>query len=198
MAAQIEWLGHATFRLSAEGVKVYIDPYQIADPDEAGLILITHDHYDHCSPDDVKKVISKKTVIAAPIACRYKVENLGARVLNVKPGGRYEAAGVKFSTLPAYNLGKKFHPKDAGGVGYVVEMGGERIYHAGDTDAIPEMAGLEVDVALLPVGGTYTMNAADAARAFKSMKAKRGIPMHYGSVAGTSADAEEFERLIKA
>ena len=196
MAADIEWLGHATFRLSGDGRKVYIDPYQVEDPDDADLVLLTHEHFDHCSPEDAEKVSRPSTVIAGPESCRPKVASIGAEFVAVGQSGVYEAAGVRFSTVPAYNIGKDFHPKNAGGVGYIVEIGGERIYHAGDTDRIPEMAGLEADVALLPVGGTYTMTAAEAAEAFKSMKAARAVPMHYGSVAGSSDDAEEFERLI--
>ena len=105
-------------------------------------------------------------------------------------------AGVKIRAVPAYNIDKPFHPKDAGGLGYVIEVGGKKIYFAGDTDLIPEMKGLEVDGAILPVGGVYTMDAEEAARAFKLIGAEEGIPMHYGSVVGTGADGERFKRLI--
>ena len=196
MAAEIEHIGHASFRLSAEGKVVYVDPYEIEGaPHDATAVLCTHDHHDHCSPDDVEKVAGEACVILAPEGCRAKVEDLGAFVA-VEPGGEYDAGGLPVETVPAYNIGKAFHPKSAGGVGYIVTVGGERVYHAGDTDLVPEMEGLAPNVALLPVGGTYTMNAEEAAGAFKTIGAKRAIPMHFGSVAGTKADAERFMRLI--
>jgi len=196
MAAGIEWLGHATFRLTGGGRKVYVDPFQVEDPDDADLVLVTHDHHDHCSPEDIEKVSRPDTVIAGPESCRDKVAGLGAEFVAVGQSGGYEAAGVSFSTVPAYTVGKDFHPRSAGGVGYIVEIGGERVYHAGDTDRIGEMTGVEADVALLPVGGKYTMTASEAAEAFRMMKAGRGVPMHYGSIVGSSDDADEFERLI--
>ncbi len=198
MAAGIESLGHASFRLSAGGHVVYIDPYKLeAAPHDATVVLCTHDHHDHCSPEDIRKVAGEACVILAPESCRAKVEAL-SQFVAVAPGGEYDAGGVPVKTLPAYNIDKAFHPKSAGGVGYIVTIGGETVYHAGDTDAIPEMEGLAPDVALLPVGGKYTMDAEEAAEAFKKTGAKRGIPMHFGAVAGSKADAERFMNLIGA
>ena len=198
MPAEIEHIGHASFRISAEGKVIYIDPYEIeGEPHDATAVLCTHEHFDHCSPDDIAKVAGESCVILAPEGCRANVERPG-KFVAVATGGEYDAAGVPVRAVPAYNIEKAFHPKSRGDVGYVVSIGGETVYHAGDTDLIPEMEGLAPDVALLPVGGTYTMNAEEAARAFKKIGAKRAIPMHFGSVAGSKADAERFMKLIGA
>jgi L-ascorbate metabolism protein UlaG (beta-lactamase superfamily) len=196
MPADIKWLGHASFRLSDGKVKVYIDPYQITKPEQADVILITHCHYDHCSPDDLKKLIGPSTLVVSPANCAEKFAGLNLKHKAVAPGQEFEAAGLKIKTVPAYNLNKQFHPKANNWVGYIVNIGGEKVYHAGDTDAIPEMKGLEVDVALLPVGGTYTMTVEEAAAAFRQMKAKRAVPMHYGTVAGKKEDGERFLKLV--
>lgn len=197
MAAGIESLGHASFRLSAGGQVVYIDPYEIeGDPRDGTAVLCTHDHRDHCSPDDIGKVAGAGCVILAPESCRAKVEAL-LQFVAVAPEGEYDAGGVPVKTVPAYNIDKAFHPRSAGGVGYLVTIGGETVYHAGDTDVIPEMDGLAPDVALLPVGGKYTMDAEEAARAFRKTGAKRAIPMHFGAVAGSKADAERFIKLTR-
>ena len=197
MPAKIEHLGHASFRLSGSGKVVYVDPYKIeAAPHDATAVLVTHEHFDHCSPEDVAKVSAPQTVVVAPPDCRGKLGSLGAQFVTVKPGAEVDAGGVPVKAVAAYNVNKKFHPKANGWVGYVVTVGGETVYHAGDTDIIPEMAGLAPDVALLPVGGTYTMTAEEAAEAFAMLGARRGVPMHFGSVAGTQADADRFLELI--
>ena len=199
MSAKIEALGHASFRLSGGGKVVYVDPYKLdAAPHDATAVLITHAHFDHCSPEDVAKVAGPGSVIVAPADCGEKLAGIGSGFVVVNPGAEVDAGGVPVKAVAAYNTNKKFHPKANGWVGYVVTIGGETVYHAGDTDVIPEMEGLAPDVALLPVGGTYTMTAAEAAEAFKALGAKRGIPMHFGSVAGTQADADRFLELIGA
>ena len=197
MAATIEHLGHAAFRLSDEKSVVYVDPYEIGGkPGDASAVLVTHEHFDHCSAGDVANVAGPETVILAPADCRSKLDGIGKEFIAVERGGEYAAGGVPVRAVAAYNVGKQFHPKSAAGVGYIVTLGGETIYHAGDTDVIPEMEGLAPDVALLPVGGTYTMTAEEAAEAFKLLGAKRAVPMHFGSVAGTQADADRFMKLI--
>jgi len=197
MAVKIEHIGHAAFRLSAGDRVVYIDPYELpAGAAAATAVLVTHDHYDHCSAADVKKVAGPSTTILAPEVCRSKLKGLGGRFVAVKPGGAYDANGVSVRALPAYNTNKNYHPRAAGYVGYVISMGGETVYHAGDTDLIPEMDDLRPDVALLPVGGTFTMTAEEAAEAFRKLGAKRAIPMHFGSVVGSKADAGRFLKLI--
>jgi len=201
MAAKIEHLGHAAFRLSDADSVVYIDPYEIeGKPGDAAAVLVTHEHFDHCSAEDVAKVAGPETVILAPADCRAMLEGCGKEFVAVERGGEYGAGGVAVRAVAAYNINKQFHPKAAGGVGYLVTLGGETIYHAGDTDVIPEMEnlapGIEIDVALLPVGGTYTMTAEEAGQAFKLLGAKRAVPMHFGSVAGSQEDADRFMKLI--
>ncbi|MDD5308293.1 MAG: MBL fold metallo-hydrolase [Deltaproteobacteria bacterium] len=191
MIENVKWLGHSTFRIDGSRT-VYFDPWQLGkNPRPADLILITHPHYDHCSPDDVKKIIGKDTIVVASPDC---ADRLPVPVVPLSPGGRTEAGGVLVEAIPAYNTNKKFHPRSAGWNGYIVTLDGVRIYHAGDTDVIPEMKGLSVDIMLAPVGGTYTMNADEAAGAAAAVGAKTVIPMHYGAIVGSAADAEALRR----
>ena len=190
----VRWLGHAGFMLKGRRV-IYIDPYQLEYPEVGDLILITHDHSDHCSPDDVKWLRKGATVIVCPEAC---VSEFTGDVRAVKAGDMLTVKGVTIAVVPAYNLGKEFHPRESGGVGYVVTTPeGLRVYHAGDTDLIPEMKEIEADVALLPVGGTYTMNAEEAAQAANWIKPKLAIPMHWGTIVGSREDAEQFRDLCE-
>jgi L-ascorbate metabolism protein UlaG (beta-lactamase superfamily) len=196
MADNIFWLGHDSFRLKGEKV-VYIDPWKLAaGAEKADVLLITHDHYDHFSQDDIAKISKADTVFVAPPTVASK---LRGKPIAVKPGDKLTAAGVPIEVVPAYNPNKKFHPKSAGHVGYIVTLNGKRIYHAGDTDLIPEMAQIKCDIALLPVSGTYVMTATEAAEAANTLKPALAIPMHYGDpeVVGTRRDAEEFKRLAR-
>ena len=187
---KIKWLGHAGFKIKKKKV-IYIDPYQINETEQADIILITHEHYDHCSLDDIELLKKEDTIIIGP---EKAVKNLdGKNVIIVKPGDRKEVEGIVIDAVPAYNIGKKFHPKEKGNVGYVINIEGIKIYHAGDTDLIPEMEKLAVDIAMLPVGGDYTMNAEEAAAAANKIKPKIAIPMHYGTIVGTKDDADEFK-----
>lgn len=196
MPVDIKWLGHASFILSAGDTTVAIDPYRVTAGGPVNLVLVTHEHYDHCSPEDVRRLAGPETVILAPPDCQGKLEGLGGSFLPVEPGANYEPAGVPVRTVAAYNLDKPFHPREKGWVGYIVRLGGETVYHTGDSDFVPEMEGLGVDVALLPVGGTYTMDAEEAARAYRAIGARRAIPMHYGSIVGSEEDARRFLALI--
>jgi L-ascorbate metabolism protein UlaG (beta-lactamase superfamily) len=194
MVANIFWLGHDSFRLTGEKI-VYIDPWKLADDSvKADVVLVTHEHGDHCSPDDVRKISRADTVVVAPASAANK---LGSHTMIVQPGDKIHVAGIAIQAKPAYNPNKKFHPQSAGHVGYIVTLNGKHIYHTGDTDEIPEMAGMQVDIALLPVSGTYVMTATEAAHAASTIKPDLAIPMHYGDadVVGTKADAEEFKRL---
>lgn len=192
MLENISWLGHDTFKIAASKV-IYLDPFELAgDPEPADVICISHDHYDHCSPDDVAKVRADHTVIVAAENCRGKLEG---DVRLVKAGDRLDIDKLTIEVVPAYNVNKKFHPRQAGGVGYVLTLDGKRIYHAGDTDPIPEMEGLDVDIAMLPVSGVYVATAEEAVEAAEKLQPKVVIPMHYGSIVGSRADAERFKEL---
>jgi L-ascorbate metabolism protein UlaG (beta-lactamase superfamily) len=196
MAENIFWLGHDSFRLVGEKV-VYVDPWKLgAGAAQADLILITHDHHDHLSKDDIARISRSDTVVVGPPAVARK---LGGKTVVAKPGDRLTAAGIAVEVVPAYNQTKQFHPKSAGFVGYIITLNHRRIYHAGDTDLIPEMAQIKTDIALLPVSGTYVMTAAEAAEAANTIQPALAIPMHYGDpdVVGTRSDAEEFKRLAK-
>jgi L-ascorbate metabolism protein UlaG (beta-lactamase superfamily) len=198
----LEWLGHAGFRLKAGQAAVYIDPYRVKDGPPADLILITHGHYDHFSPRDVERLSHERTVLVGPPAV---AERVSGRVLSVTPGELVEdelVRGVGVAAVAAYNTskrdpdGKVFHPREAGWVGYDVNVRGERLYHSGDTDVIPEMDSVSgVDVALLPVSGTYVMTAGEAAEAARRIQPQVAVPMHWGENIGTRADAEAFAEL---
>jgi L-ascorbate metabolism protein UlaG (beta-lactamase superfamily) len=191
MEAKIHWLGHDTFRLEGEKI-VYIDPWKLPHGlPPADLILVTHDHYDHCSPEDVEKIRTAKTAVAAPAAAAAKLKS---PVTVVKPGDKVVLNGVHVEAVPAYNIGKKFHPRQAGHVGYIVTLSSQRIYHTGDSDPIPEMDSLQVDIALLPVSGTYVMDADQAADLAGRLRPKLAIPMHYGEIIGSEADAQRFQK----
>ena len=194
MIENIHWLGHASFRIDGEKT-IYIDPWKLAKgAKKADLILITHDHYDHCSPEDVAKIAKDDTVIVTIAAAAPKLKG---DVRIVKPGDSLTVAGIPIEAVPAYNVGKQFHPKEAGHVGFIVTVGGQRIYHAGDTDVIPEMDDIQADIALLPVGGTYTMTAEEAAQATNKIKPKVAVPMHYGTIVGSIEDAHRFRDLCQ-
>ncbi len=189
------WHGsQSTIRLES-GAVVFIDPYKLSGSQpKADVILITHDHYDHCEPASIGKIRKEGTAIIGPESCAPKVD--GLKVL--KPGDSVEEKGVRIEAVHAYNTNKPFHGQGKC-LGFVVAIAGRRIYHAGDTDRIPEMKNLRnIDTALLPVGGTYTMTAEEAAAAVnEDIKPKVAIPMHYGTVIGSMADAEKFKKLCK-
>lgn len=196
MVSNIHWLGHDSFRIKGDGLVIYIDPWQIEDGPKADLILITHDHRDHCSPADVAKVQKEDSVIVTVAAAAAK---LSGQIQMVKPGDELRVKGIPISAVPAYNVNKfrspgvPFHPRESGYVGFVVTVEGQRIYHAGDTDCIPEMGSINADIALLPVSGTYVMTADEAVEAAAIIKPQIAIPMHIGRGIGSLADAERFK-----
>ena len=195
----LEWLGHSGFRIRAPGGVVYIDPYRVEDGPPADLILITHGHYDHFSPQDVERLSHDRTWLVGPAAV---TERVGGRVLSLAPGDVLEdelVRGVHVGAVAAYNTSKRdpegnlFHPREAGWVGYDVTVRGERLYHSGDTDVIPEMDTVAgVDVALLPVSGVYVMTAVEAAEAARRIQPRVAVPMHWGEHIGTREDADAF------
>jgi len=193
MKQKIAWLGHDAFRIDAAKT-IYIDPYEIQDGKAADIILITHEHFDHCAPEDVAKIQKDATIIVTE---KDSASKLSGDVRVVKPGETLTIDGVKIEAVPAYNTNKQFHPKENGWLGFIVEMEGVRIYHAGDTDMIPEMKDLKVDIALLPVSGTYVMTAAEAVEAALAIQPGLAIPMHYGSIVGGETDAEKFSAALK-
>ncbi|MCD6413749.1 MAG: MBL fold metallo-hydrolase [Elusimicrobia bacterium] len=196
MVKNLFWLGHASFRI--EGSKtIYIDPYNLKEEQKkADIVCVTHSHYDHLSVKDIKKIADDKTVIVAPVDASSK---LSGKVKKVNPGDVVEVEGVKIEVYPAYNTNKTFHPKSNNWVGYVIEMDGRRIYHAGDTDFIEEMKNLKnIDIALLPVSGTFVMTSEEAAAAAKTINPKIAVPMHWGAgIVGDRSDAENFGKLLE-
>jgi L-ascorbate metabolism protein UlaG (beta-lactamase superfamily) len=190
---KIHWLGHDSILLDGSTV-VCFDPYGIETTRKADLILISHEHFDHCSPEDVAKLLKKDTTIVANAASAGKLEG---DVRIVAPGDRLKVKGVDIEVWPAYNTNKDFHPKKAGMVSFVVTLDGVRYYHAGDTDFIPEMKELKADVAFLPVSGTYVMTAAEAVEAARAIKPKLVVPMHYGAIVGTADDAAKFKKALE-
>jgi L-ascorbate metabolism protein UlaG (beta-lactamase superfamily) len=196
----LDWLGHSGFRIRAGKAHVYIDPYRVPeDSPPADLILITHGHYDHFSPQDVERLSTRRTWLVGPAAV---AERVSGQVHSIAPGELLEdelVRGVHVAAVAAYNTskrdadGKVFHPRDAGWVGYELNLWGERLYHSGDTDVIPEMdEAAGVDVALLPVSGTYVMTPSEAAEAARRIDPGVAVPMHWGTVIGSREDAEAF------
>ena len=199
---KISWLGHDSFKIR-NGKTVIIDPFKIRPTtDKADILLISHEHFDHFSLDDIKKVVNENTTIVTIPAVKKELSSLKVReVRAVKPGDKLNLGEVSIEVVPAYNLnkfrepGKVFHPKEDGKAGFIIGIKGVRVYHAGDTDIIPEMKGLKPDVALLPVSGTYVMTAEEAAQAVRMVEPKLAIPMHYGVIVGTEQDAQRFKQL---
>lgn len=206
---ELRWLGHAGFLIKnpKDRKVIYIDPYQIKDGlEKADLIFITHSHYDHCSLPDLKKIVKEGTRFVITPDCQSKIAKFDepVKIEIIEPGQEVEIRNLKVTAVPSYNINKHFHPKEESWVGYVIKIGDTILYHAGDTDVIPEMQKLtgfkqpgKEFLALLPIGGRFTMSAEEASEAADIIKPTLAIPMHWGTLIGTKSDAEEFKELCE-
>ena len=193
------WIGHASFYIKANGCAIFIDPFLVSDKikERADLVLITHAHFDHCSKADIGRVMKKDGKIIAAPGCLSQSEYKNLTV--AEPGFSTDFNGIKIEAAPAYNVKSErlqFHPKSNRWVGYVVDVEGMRIYHAGDTDFVPEMKNMKkVYAALLPMGGTYCMDASEAIEAAKAIRPKFFVPMHYKNLLGREGSKNAEEKL---
>ena len=188
------WFRQSAYLYRGDGLTVYIDPWGVTTEDKADVLFITHAHSDHFSLDDIEKVRKRETKIFAPADV---ARELSGNVTPVKPGDSIDAGVLKAQAVPAYNTAEERlenHPKKNNWVGYVITLGGTVYYHAGDTDHAPELSEVRADVAFLPIGGTYTMEAPEAAEMAKAIRPQLAVPMHYGFVVGTPSDAERFAK----
>ena len=201
MLEGIQVLCHSSIKFNKNKI-IYFDPFKIEENyNDADIIFITHNHYDHYSEEDIDKVIKEDTIIVAPEDLMNKLSNRKTKSENnilVKPNESYNIKGININTIPAYNTNKKFHPRENGWVGYVIEIDGIIYYVAGDTDITEENRKVKCDVAFVPVGGTYTMNYKEAAELINEIKPKVAVPIHYGSIVGTKEDATKFSELINS
>lgn len=202
----IELLNHDAVKIKDKMI-IYIDPFQIPKGEKADLILISHEHEDHLSLVDLKKIIKPETIIIASIQCREKLDSIVHQVKEIrymKPNDNIKISDVVIETVPAYNVnkfrepGKVFHPKEDQNIGFIINFKQGRVYHPGDTDVIPEMKNLgDIDIVFLPVSGTYVMTPEEAAQAVEIIRPKVVIPFHYGAIVGSSKDAEKLKSLTK-
>ena len=199
-AENIEVFGQNSIRVTGQIGRIYIDPFGIPDIfHDAAYVFVTHDHYDHFSPEDIEKVCNENTILIVPEKMEKKarkVAGLVKAIVSVTPGFSGEVDGFRFETVPAYNILKPFHPKSAEWVGYILIVDGQRIYIAGDTDATKEAEKVKCDVALVPIGGTYTMDPKKAAELVNTISPAVTIPVHYGSIVGKPSDGETFAQCV--
>ena len=201
---KIHWLGHDSFKIVTDNNRViYIDPYKLSKvnhkKNDAELVLISHNHFDHLSIEDIRHVINDNTKIIAALECREKLSQEGfTNVKNVEPGQVIHEDGINIEAVHAYNIDKNFHPKEDKKIGFIITCNNTRIYHAGDSDKISEMNKFTPDIALVPVSGVYVMTAEEAADCVNNLLKPTimAIPMHYGSIVGNVEDALKFKKLV--
>ncbi len=197
---KIRWHGQATVSIDNGGQIIFIDPYQISSDKKADLILITHSHQDHLSIPDINRIADEETKFICPYDCEEELEDAGYKnIMPVSPGDKINIDGTEIEAVPMYNVVKtQYHPMENAWTGFVVNINGTCIYHAGDTERIPEMKNIECDIAMLPLGQTYTMNSVEeAADAALDTGAEIAIPIHYGMYEGSLEDARKFQELLE-
>ena len=201
MIENIEVFTQSSIRITDGNHRIYIDPFQMREaPKDADFILITHDHYDHFSTEDIEKVSNGKSVLVVPakmIPQAEKLSSIVGEIHSVMPGEHYGIGSLEFDTVASYNNLKPYHPKSAGWVGYILNVDGKRIYAAGDTDVVKENQAVRCDIAMVPIGGTFTMDAKKAAELVNTIGPEIAIPIHYGTIVGKPADAQTFTSLVK-
>lgn len=192
---------HSSIKIESSIGAVYIDPFQITSMNhDAAYILITHDHYDHFSPDDIIKISNKETILVVPGKMEGKAKSLSSSVKEirtVKPGEHVSINELELETVRSYNILKPFHPKMADWVGYILTLDGKRIYIAGDTDLTKEAKAVKCDIAMVPIGGFYTMDVKKAAELVNQICSETAIPVHYGNIIGKPSDGDAFAKLVK-
>ncbi len=198
----IIWTRHAGFKITYESKKIYIDPYKLSKEHEnvsdADIVLITHNHFDHLSIEDLKNIVNETTVIVSAQECLSQLKSLSVKEsIGIDPRNSVKVSDLKIEAVHAYNVDKEFHPKNDKKIGFIVEFGNDRLYHIGDSDIIPEMKDTNSTIALVPVSGTYVMTAEEASKAINELiNPKIAIPMHYGTIVGNKEDAIRFSELV--
>ena len=210
----IIWTGHAGFKISYESKKIYIDPYKLSKEHENvsdavssvldcvienfDIVLVTHNHFDHLSIEDLKNIVNETTVIVSAQECLSQLKSLSVKEsIGIDPRNSVKVSDLKIEAVHAYNVDKEFHPKNDKKIGFIVEFGNDRLYHIGDSDIIPEMKDTNSNIALVPVSGTYVMTAEEASKAINELiNPKIAIPMHYGTIVGNKEDAIRFSELV--
>lgn len=204
--ATITALGHAGFivEFPEKKLRIALDPYDINEEEAVDYIFVSHQHYDHCDPSSIRKILKSSTLIIAPECCQTELAEFGNQVEYLRDKEKHSKKQLTYWSLPAYNTNKYrtpnqvFHPKDMGGVGFVVEVGKFRFFHAGDTDQVPEMEGLKkLSLAFLPISGTFVMTMDEAIEAAKVLSPKLVIPMHFGKILGSVSDANRFQAILR-